>query len=275
MLEVKKLPKGKIIDIEFVDDNSLPETIEPHRHEYYEIFWVLEGSGAHSIDFEKYPLESGKIYFIRSGQIHHVHTLPKKMYSISFTSEIINHDLKSQQLLEQLFSFSRSLHPEIIIDRDGELALLPLINVMSKEITSDDIDNEFINYIFTGFLKLLARYLPNPDNEKIHDNRVLELLALIDKNSYTYKHVDFYADKLSLSSKRVNQLTQKHLKKTVTQLIHDKLITDAKRRLIYSSCSVKNIALELGFKDVGYFCRFYKNVTSISPQKYREKCNGF
>ena len=50
MLEVKKLSSGTLLDIEYLQNIDGLETAEPHRHEYFEIFWVLNGEGSHSID---------------------------------------------------------------------------------------------------------------------------------------------------------------------------------------------------------------------------------
>jgi len=43
----------------------------PHRHNFYEIFYVTDGKGTHFIDFHAYPLESNTFYFITPGQVHH------------------------------------------------------------------------------------------------------------------------------------------------------------------------------------------------------------
>ncbi|MCI0554784.1 MAG: AraC family ligand binding domain-containing protein [Anaerolineae bacterium] len=42
----------------------------PHRHTYYEIFWILGGSGAHYVDFDEYRFAPNTFFFITPGQIH-------------------------------------------------------------------------------------------------------------------------------------------------------------------------------------------------------------
>ncbi|MEZ5449103.1 MAG: helix-turn-helix domain-containing protein [Thiolinea sp.] len=39
--------------------------------------------------------------------------------------------------------------------------------------------------------------------------------------------------------------------------MHDRLIAEAKRQLIYANRSVNEIAYELGFRDPAYFSRFF------------------
>ena len=100
---------------------------------------------------------------------------------------------------------------------------------------------------------------------------MLKLLSLIDEHFISKKHSEYYADQLSLSIKRVNELSQKYFSKTVTRMIHEKIIVEARRELAFTSKSVKSIASDLGFQDVAYFSRFYKKSTQQTPQSFRNQ----
>ena len=214
MLEVKKLSSGTLLDIEYLQSTNGVETPEPHRHEYFEIFWVLDGEGSHSIDFFEHPLNTRLIYFIAPGQVHHAHVLPKEMLAISFNPNLISSDLRSQQILEQIFLKNRSGHPSISIDAVGQTTLLKLIDVLSDELSNSICDNELINILFTGVLRYLVRYQPNEvDTPKVNDERMLNLLQIIDRHFKPQKHTGFYAEQLSLSGKRLNELSQRYFGK--------------------------------------------------------------
>ncbi len=58
--------------------------------------------------------------------------------------------------------------------------------------------------------------------------------------------------------------------RTVTELLHDRIVLESKRNLAFSHKSVKEICYELGFEDPAYFSRFFKNNTGISPQDFRD-----
>ena len=134
MLEVKTLPAGVVLEIEHLKRPDSLETKDPHRHEYFEIFWVIEGEGCHSIDFEEYPLTSGLIYFITPGQVHHVHSLPHTLVAISFNANLIRSDARSQQILEHIFFKNRSSHPSIRIDDEGKGVLDSLLKIAGTEL---------------------------------------------------------------------------------------------------------------------------------------------
>ena len=63
---------------------------------------------------------------------------------------------------------------------------------------------------------------------------------------------------------------KKYFGKTLTEMIFERIIIEAKRELYLTSKSIREIAFELGFSDEFYFSRFFKNSTDISPSLYRE-----
>lgn len=95
------------------------------------------------------------------------------------------------------------------------------------------------------------------------------MYTLLDAHFRRQKQTLFYAEQLSLSTKRLNELSKKYFGKTVAQLIHEKIMVEAKRELIYTNRTIKAIALELGFEDVAYFTRYFKRATGLTPQTFR------
>ena len=75
---------------------------------------------------------------------------------------------------------------------------------------------------------------------------------------------------LHISPKTLAKLTKTHWNKTLTHLIAERIVIEAKRELYLTSKAVKEIAYELGFEDEYYFSRFFKTNADISPQLFRE-----
>ncbi|WP_244526744.1 helix-turn-helix domain-containing protein [Pseudozobellia thermophila] len=73
-----------------------------------------------------------------------------------------------------------------------------------------------------------------------------------------------------ISAKRLNQILKEKLDKTGVQLIHNRLMLEAKRQILHSENTIKEIAYNLGFKDHSHFSRFFKlpraNPASVSGQ---------
>ena len=53
-------------------------------------------------------------------------------------------------------------------------------------------------------------------------------------------------------------------------MIKERIILEAKRALIYTSLSNKEIAYDLGFDDPAHFSKYFSNATSLSPTKFKE-----
>jgi AraC family transcriptional activator of pobA len=80
-----------------------------------------------------------------------------------------------------------------------------------------------------------------------------------------------YAKTLNLSVERLNRLCRQHAGVSAFELVQDRLIHEACRRLIYVVVPVTQLAYDLGFADPGYFCRFFKRRTGCTPNEYRSK----
>lgn len=258
-----------MFDIELLDEPAI-ETPIPHRHEYFEIFWVLEGEGYQSIDFLEFPMLANKVFFIAPGQVHDVKQVPNKFCAISFNAEFINAESQSQLPIDRLFLQNRSDKPYLTLDEKGKEDIRSLVNILIKEKNSTTADKALMSTLLLAFLRYMMRYLDDhKDYTSSADLRMVRLLELIDDHFKTHKEVTFYAEKLAMTGKRLNELSKEQFSKTVTQLLHDKVIVEARRELAFSHKSIKTISIELGYKDTSYFCRFFKRLSGKSPQSFR------
>ena len=88
---------------------------------------------------------------------------------------------------------------------------------------------------------------------------------------YRKKHAPSeYAELLHITPKALAKITKQHFNKTLTDLITERIIIEAKRELYLTNKPIKEIASELGYEDEHYFSRFFKNNAEVSPQLYRE-----
>ena len=111
--------------------------------------------------------------------------------------------------------------------------------------------------------------LAKPENGYTQE-RFEELLRLLEKNIGSIKNVSEYADLLSLSPYQLNAITKASVGKTVSCLINEQIILEAKRYLLATSNQIKDIADHLGYEDVSYFIRFFKKHTGQSPDAFRK-----
>jgi len=80
-----------------------------------------------------------------------------------------------------------------------------------------------------------------------------------------------YAELLYVSTPVLNNISRQYFNKTLTNLIAERMATEAKRELYLTAKPVKQIAFELGYGDEFYFSRFFKKHTGVSPALFRNK----
>jgi YesN/AraC family two-component response regulator len=125
--------------------------------------------------------------------------------------------------------------------------------------------------------RVKAQQRPEAQKEidKNKEPSILQNLKNYIESDYKTKHsAGDYADMLAISSKALAKLTKTHFNKTLTDLISERIVIEAKRELYLTNKSIKEIAYGLGYNDEYYFSRFFKKNADVSPQVYR-KTVGF
>jgi AraC-like DNA-binding protein len=168
--------------------------------------------------------------------------------------------------------------PFVAINDEQESFLYPIIEQMVREIPHTVIGQY---ELLVSHLKILLIHLSrikieqNPqarqDNADDEPPFILQNLKEAIETNFKSRHTaSDYAGILHISPKALGKLTKKHFSKTLTELISERIVIEAKRELYQTSKTIKTIAYELGYDDEFYFSRFFKKNTDISPQLYRE-----
>jgi len=95
-------------------------------------------------------------------------------------------------------------------------------------------------------------------------------LELMEIHFLEKTNTSFYADKIGISSKRLNQILKEKLNLRAKQIIQQRQITEAKRRLVRSEITIKELAFILGFDSMSSFSRFFKKHIGVSPSVFRQ-----
>ena len=95
--------------------------------------------------------------------------------------------------------------------------------------------------------------------------------ALLNRSFREQRTISFYAQRLGITPTQLNRICREELGLSALGVINDRLLTEARRDLAYSSLSVKEISLTLGFSDPSYFSRFFTKHAGMSPSDFRAK----
>lgn len=81
--------------------------------------------------------------------------------------------------------------------------------------------------------------------------------------------VAYYAQRIGISAAHLNVLCRQAAGQSALELIHQRMLLEAKRSLVYTSMTVSAVSYMLGFSDPAYFTRFFKRHTGLAPKDFR------
>jgi AraC family transcriptional regulator, transcriptional activator of pobA len=279
-----ELPRGDELSLPFRfllldrSDGSYNPS-EPHRHNYYEVFYFVKGGGEHDIDFQSYAIRDHSMHFVTPGQVHQIRRAPDSHgFIILFTSEFYALSLHGRELHSGV-PFLNPGPPYPILHPDGadrEL-MLQTIGMMQNEVKADSEYREemlrsYLNILLLQARRLLARSgRIASDEEHPEHELVSRLRALIERDFINQHAPSAYAAVLNVSRNHLNSTVKKMTGTTIGGLINERLVLEAKRLLFHTEMSVKEIAYALNFDDPSYFTRFFRRHSGLSPHEFREQ----
>ena len=125
---------------------------------------------------------------------------------------------------------------------------------------------------FIGFHEYLQRN-PQSRPDEVKSYRVRELfnrfMMLLEKDYKISRDVNYYAEKMNISSKYLTNIVNQVTGHTPKTIIDQYVILQLKLHLKRSTQSIKEMAWEFHFADVSFFCRYFKKHTGLTPQQIR------
>lgn len=269
-------PNTKALAFELFEfeDDSYFRTLR--QHNYYTIILATEAEGELIADFSTYALHSNALMGFSVYQPFAIHASKCRGMLIHFHPDFFCIHRHQQEVACNGVLFNNIYEsPVTQLSQEEFDALTSIVGQLSTEIKHPALAQY---EVMVSYLKILliraSRYKVDRDvkYDALPKDEPFILKTLKDaiEEHYRTKHrpVD-YAKLLSITVKALNKLTTTHFNRTLSNLIVERIIIEAKRELYLTSKPVKTIAYELGFNDEFYFSRFFKANSQVSPHIYR------
>lgn len=94
---------------------------------------------------------------------------------------------------------------------------------------------------------------------------------MIEEHFRSHWSVDEYARRLDISTVHLNTICRRLHGKTALGVLHERLLLEANRNLVYTTLTVNQIADLLGFSEPAYFTRFFKRLAGATPREFRSR----
>jgi len=260
------------------EDNSFFDHIQ--RNNYFSLIWVTEGSGKLKADFTEYDFASNSLFAFSPYQPYMFSgNVPIKGTAIHFHPEFFCIFKHHKEVSCNGVLYNNIYQPPFVtVDEPSAATFKMLCEQIKTEMQNPDLAQyELLVSYLKIFLITAARLKTQQQPEAaaavkgLKEPFILQKLKDAIEENFKIKHSPAdYAEMLYISPKALAKITKSHFNKTLSSLINERIIIEAKRELYLSDKTIKEIAYELGYEDEYYFSRFFKVNADVSPQLYRE-----
>jgi len=240
----------------------------PHKHdEYFEIIFLHEGEGFHWIESEKHMVTVPEIYILRPGQLHfwQFTSIPKG-FVILFKEKEFN-QIREGDLMDAF----------TVLAQDSRIGLnnesYP-ISILSELLAEHQEMQRHSSLILHGLLRVFFGKFLNHREEDANPGGGSypasdRFQALLIKECPRLHKVTDYANLLNVTPQNLNAVCRRQIGSSAGELIHKRLLLEAKRYLLYTDNTVAEIAEILNFSDASNFNKYFRKQVGMTPLQFR------
>ncbi len=246
-----------------------------HFLTYYDITLIQDGQGRLLLDNNVFDIQKNSIICSSPMQIRQwkIKAMPKGLVLI-FEDEFLSTFFNDSDFVKRLNFFHTIMTVPTLSLTDSENSYIEnlLLNIEKEILNFNNRNKHILRALLYQALAWLDREYTQHDNieTETDSNDIARRFKNLVSEFYNQEHsVNFYAEKLNISSGYLNNLIKRDIKISAKQFIQNRVILEAKRLLRNTSLSISEIAWKLNFNDDSYFIRAFKSKTGFTPKFYR------
>lgn len=256
--------------------------IRAHRHRnLFQIVVVAQGGGEMSHEASTLAFEAPCAILVPATVAHGYRFRPDATegFVVSFTEEEA-HGLgpRADEALQRL----RAIAVEPVVPLGGT-ELDRVHDLCARLYEEGFLAREGYKLAMRGYLVLIAIEIVRLAASRARtgtmtltsaDPTVEALRRLVDEYFRKQRLLGFYADKMAMTPDRLNDHVKRATGVTAGHLIRQRVLTEAKRQLVFTAQPIHEIAYDLAFSDPSHFARFFRKQTGTTPQDFRLQGGG-
>lgn len=274
----KLLEAGKLISVR-------PHTrfvhFPPHTHNYVEVIYMCSGSTRHVVNGNDVVLEQGELLFLNQNAVQEIYPAGETDVAVNFIilPEFFDYALKMMETEEnQLRRFVTDCLREEK-ESAGYLHfkvadVLPVQNLVENliwTIQNRQPNKRSINQATMGLLFLqLMNQIDRVETDEASDGQklIMTVLGYIEEH-YRDGELSQLAGELHYDLYWMSREIKKQTGKTYTELVQARRLSQAAYLLANTAMSVMDIGLAVGYENISYFHRIFRQRYGCTPRNYR------
>ncbi|WP_312992876.1 helix-turn-helix domain-containing protein [Chryseobacterium flavum] len=242
--------------------------------EYFCIYIILEDIIL-TVEDVPYPIKSGHIAFV--GPQKKIVFGPAKgseVFAVVFSSSFYERSTKDSLFINsQLFY---NYHSDVFVAPFINKEQMRVVFMERMESFRNKDESLYVSAAHNAIERLILDAFLHIPTEEIKKDIKLDYMyyvnrfkILLQRDYKKEKKVSYYAGELNITSRKLTEMTEYVLGKTAKHIIIEKLITECRKALNFSSSTISEISYELGFSNEGNFTNFIKKHTGKNPSEMK------
>lgn len=229
-----------------------------HWHEFYEIEYVLNGSGECRINSQMSEMGSGMLFFMTPVDFHTVKQANATVINVMFSSE-----MATQKVLLPFTSLAAPKAIEISPENRS------FIETVLEEIVKNQNNQQICATLIDALLLKLAEYLNEQGQNSVYSHSQKMTFYII--NHFREKiGLNDTAAAVGLTPSYASAIFKEQMQVSFKEYLDNMRFEYAKKLLLYSHLTVQQICNDSGFEDYPNFIRRFKAKFGMPPTEFRK-----
>ncbi len=253
--------------------------IGSHTHPgLYQLVFFLDGAGDVSLDEARLDVASPAVVAIPPGVVHAFRFRPGTHgYVLTLAGAVL---FDGTRQAGQLFDETLFRRPTLLPLEDGSetsARLAQLLDQLQAEFRGTEVGRaQMFEWLMWSLLMLLSRHRlatrGGADSaERARSELFSRFRGLVEAHYTAHWTVARYAEQLHTTESTLNRVCREVAGVSAFEVVQERVVLEARRKLTYIAAPVSRLAYELGFQDPAYFCRFFRKRTGMTPSEFRRR----
>lgn len=262
-----------------VEEKSLSELMYPCRINAMVILVCVSGKVSLSSQMSEYTIGAGQ-FFISSASVFQFRSLANsECYMLALSSDFLANMNVDIRFVMRMIAQLRANAYITDMSTDKLFEICGLYNSLLTDYTGElsEYKECALRHIFCSTIYRIADPILARGNEspalgvKERSSEYFErLMTLLADNYREQRNVEFYAEKMSISSKHLSRVIRNYTGKSVHQWIDEFVALEIKNLLKYSNMSIQQISYSLNFPNPSFMGQYFKRITGMTPGEYKK-----
>lgn len=251
-----------------------------HRHNFFEILYIAQGKGIHTLNSNIHHYKMQDIYLITPKDSHSFETIePTKFHCLRFLPGFFSGNREINGLEEAMFYHNQTTG-RVVLDDDGSFCEDIILKILSESVSQDKHSEVIIKHLMIALIQMIYRNVTKTSDASRY--KTSNELRIDDILSYIRAHISnpnllkkaALAQHFNISINYIGEYFKKHSNTSLREYIHQTKLNIITEKIRLGSLSFSEISHQMAFIDSSHFNKFVKRGTGKSPSELKQMFKG-